>query len=85
MSKHPQELDSDAQSGVKENTPLADTGCINPKFLVNSYAPISSVQKGDIYLPDKGNGSIPVILSVHSCAFSAIIIHDSQVLLMHDS
>jgi len=50
--------------------PLADVSHIHRKWLDLPYASISPSQKLDIYLPESGNGSFPVILYIHGGAFS---------------
>jgi len=42
---------------------------IKRKWLDVAYAAVSPAQKMDIYLPDKGEGPFPVIVSIHGGAF----------------
>ena len=49
--------------------PAANTVHIKRKWLNISYATISPAQKLDIYLPDKGEGAFPIIISIHGGAF----------------
>jgi acetyl esterase/lipase len=67
---------------VQEAPPPADTTHIKRKFLNLAYAPISSAQKLDIYLPDDNDGPFPVILVVHGGAFMGCDKADLQVLPM---
>jgi len=56
---------------VDENyIPPADVSHIRRKWLDLSYASLSPSQKLDIYLPDDGDGSFPVILYIHGGAFA---------------
>jgi acetyl esterase/lipase len=57
----------------------ADISGIRNKFLDIPYATISNAQKLDIYLPEKGNGPFPVILSIHGGAWLAGDKRDGQV------
>lgn len=52
-----------AQSG------LVDVSNIKRKWLDLPYAKLSPAEKLDIYLPDKGDGPFPVIISIHGGAF----------------
>ena len=45
--------------------PMMDTSHIKRKWLDLPYADYSHAQKLDIYLPDKGKGPFPVIVSIH--------------------
>ena len=47
----------------------ANTNNIDRKWQNISYATISPAQKLDIYLPDKDEGSFPIIISIHGGAF----------------
>jgi acetyl esterase/lipase len=49
--------------------PPMDTGHIERKWLDVAYASQSASQKLDIYLPDKGDGPFPVIVSIHGGAW----------------
>ena len=61
---------------------MADTDYINRKWLDIPYATQSEAQKLDIYLPGKGDGPFPVILSIHGGAFKMGDKGDSQVIPM---
>ena len=63
----------------KEHFP-ANTEHIKRKFLNIPYASLSPTQKLDIYLPDSGDGSFPVIVWIHGGAFMACDKGDDQVL-----
>jgi acetyl esterase/lipase len=56
-----------------------DISNIKNKYLDIPYAAVSDAQKLDIYLPDKGDGPFPVILSIHGGAFKFGDKGDSQV------
>ena len=47
----------------------ADTADIQRKFTDIAYATVSAAEKLDIYLPAKGEGQYPVIISIHGGAF----------------
>lgn len=47
----------------------ADTSRITRKWIDVPYGNISSAQKLDIYLPERGDGPFPVIMSIHGGAF----------------
>lgn len=47
-----------------------DVAGISRKWLAVPYATTSPAQKLDIYLPDKGKGPFPVILSIHGGGFA---------------
>jgi acetyl esterase/lipase len=49
--------------------PPMDTSHIERKWLDVAYANQSAAQKLDIYLPDKGDGPFPVIVSIHGGAW----------------
>ena len=57
----------------------ANTNNINRKWQNIFYATISPAQKLDIYLPDKGEGSFPIIISIHGGAFLGGDKSDGQV------
>ena len=59
--------------------PKANTAGIKNKFLNVAYAPTSTAQKLDIYLPDTGSGPFPVIVSIHGGAFKFGDKADGQV------
>lgn len=61
---------------------LINVDYIINKFLDIKYANISEAQKLDIYLPEKGQETFPVILSIHGGAFKMGDKRDSQVLPM---
>lgn len=67
---------------IQEAYPPADVRHIRRRFLDIPYAPRSSRQSLDIYLPEEGEGPFPVILSIHGGAFLAWDKSDSQVLPM---
>ena len=52
-----------------EPPPMMDTSHIERKWLDVAYANQSAAQKLDIYLPDKGDGPFPVIVSIHGGAW----------------
>jgi acetyl esterase/lipase len=55
---------------------------IKRKYLDIPYAPLSSTQKLDVYLPDEGEGPFPVIVSIHGGAFMGGDKSDDQVMPM---
>jgi len=57
----------------------ANTGNITRKWIDLVYATQSPAQKLDIYLPEKGDGPFPVILSIHGGAFKSGDKGDNQV------
>jgi acetyl esterase/lipase len=67
---------------IQDILPPANTDHIKRKFLDISYASLSSVEKLDIYLPDKGDGPFPVIVSIHGGAFMAWDKADTQIVPM---
>jgi len=67
---------------IHEAPPPADTAHIRRKFLDIPYAYVSPAQKLDIYLPDEGPGSFPVIMAIHGGAFMGGDKADMQVLPM---
>jgi len=64
---------------IQHAYPPADVGHIRRKHLNIPYADRSSSQRLDTYLPDKGEGPFPVIVSIHGGAFLAWDKSDSQV------
>jgi acetyl esterase/lipase len=50
--------------------PPADVSHISRKWLDLPYANLSPAQMLDIYLPDEGDGSFPVVLYIHGGAFA---------------
>jgi acetyl esterase/lipase len=64
---------------IQDQPPPADTAHIRRKFLDVPYAVLSPAQKLDIYLPDEGDGPLPVIVSVHGGAFMGCDKADLQV------
>jgi len=60
-------------------TRTADVSGIKNKYLDVPYATKSPAQTLDIYLPDKGDGPFPVILSIHGGAFKFGDKRDGQV------
>ena len=63
-------INSQAQPVGRRAFPArANTDSIKNKFLDIPYASKSSAQKLDIYLPNKGSGPFPVIISIHGGAF----------------
>jgi acetyl esterase/lipase len=61
---------------------LYDVSNIKNKHLDVPYASKSEAQKLDIYLPEKGEGQFPVIMSVHGGAFKMGDKRDGQVFPM---
>lgn len=57
----------------------ANTESITRKWLDLPYASLSNAQKLDIYLPNEGEGSFPVIISIHGGAFKFGDKADGQV------
>jgi acetyl esterase/lipase len=49
--------------------PMMDNSLLKRKWLDIPYAHQSSAQKLDVYLPEKGDGPFPVIVSIHGGAF----------------
>jgi acetyl esterase/lipase len=62
--------------------PRANTDHIRRKFLDIAYAPLSSLQRLDVYLPDSSLEPFPVIVSIHGGAFLGCDKSDVQVLPM---
>ena len=54
-----------SRTSLRRRTPTH----IRRKFLDVPYADLSPAQKLDIYLPDMGDGPLPVIVSIHGGAF----------------
>jgi acetyl esterase/lipase len=67
---------------IQDAPPLANTDHVKRKFLDIPYAGLSPAQQLDIYLPDKGEGPFPVIVSIHGGAFMGCDKADLQVLPM---
>jgi len=55
--------------GPPFHIPPADVSLIRRKWLDLPYASISQAQKLDIYLPDEGDGTFPVVLDIHGGGF----------------
>ena len=81
MALHKQ-FDPKTHYAVQEAPPRADTSHVKRKYLDVPYAGLSPSQKLDIYLPDKGDGPFPVIVSIHGGAFMGCDKGDLQVLPM---
>ena len=71
-----------AHYAIQHAPPPANTEHIKRKFLDVSYAPLSPAQKLDIYLPDDGEETVPVIIAIHGGAFMGCDKADLQVLPM---
>jgi acetyl esterase/lipase len=71
-----------AHYAIQNSHPPANIGPIQRKYLDIPYAPLSTFQKLDIYLPDDSNGPFPVILSLHGGAFMGCDKSDMQVIPM---
>ena len=67
---------------INAQTKLYDVSNIKNKQLDIPYASKSEAQKLDIYLPEKGNGPFPVIMSVHGGAYKTGDKRDGQVFPM---
>ena len=67
---------------IQDMPPPANTDHVRRKFLDISYANLSPAQQLDVYLPDEGGGSFPVIVSIHGGAFMGCDKADPQVLPM---
>jgi acetyl esterase/lipase len=67
---------------IEGGPPPADTSHIKRKFLNLSYAHVSPAQMLDVYLPEQGEGSFPVIIAIHGGAFMGCDKADLQVLPM---
>ncbi len=65
--------------GCFAQSQAANTNNINRKWQNISYATMSPAQKLDIYLPDEGEGSFPIIISIHGGAFLGGEKSDGQV------
>ncbi len=61
---------------------IVDTSYIKRSWLDVAYAAESPTQKLDIYLPKRGKGPFPVIVSIHGGAFKKGDKRDNQVLPM---
>jgi acetyl esterase/lipase len=66
MTRFAPDLEDDEEF---EPPPLMDTSHIERKWPDIPYANQSAAQKLDIYLPDKGDGPFPVIVSIHGGAW----------------
>jgi acetyl esterase/lipase len=66
-------------NGINQKPAGIDVSAIKNKYLDIPYANLSEAQKLDIYLPDKINSPLPVILSVHGGAFMMGDKRDDQV------
>ena len=51
--------------------PDADVSHISRKWLDLPYASLSGSQKLDVYLPERGSGPFPVVLTIHGGAFAS--------------
>ena len=60
-------------------SPVVITNNVDTKWKNISYAFISPAQKLDIYLPEKGEGPFPIIISIHGGAFLSGDKSDAQV------
>jgi acetyl esterase/lipase len=69
-------------SAFAQGSRKVNTDYIKRKWLDIAYATKSQAQKLDVYLPDEGDGSFPVIISIHGGAFKAGDKADNQVLPM---
>jgi acetyl esterase/lipase len=76
------QLVPDRHYAISNLAPRANTDCIKRKSLDIPYASLSDAQKLDIYLPDKGEGPFPVIVSIHGGAFMGCDKSDAQVMPM---
>jgi acetyl esterase/lipase len=72
-------FDPDTHYAVQQLHPPVNTDHIRRKYLDVTYASLSPAQKLDIYLPDEGEGPLPVILSIHGGAFMGCDKSDAQV------
>lgn len=77
-----QRFDPNTHYAIQEQHPDADTSHVQRKYLDIAYADLSPLQKLDVYLPDKGDGPFPVIVSIHGGAFMGCDKADMQVLPM---
>ncbi len=75
-------LHHDSHYAIQDSHPLANVDHIKRKYLNIAYGNISASQKLDIYLPDKGTGPFPVIVSIHGGAFMGCDKADEQLLPM---
>jgi acetyl esterase/lipase len=67
---------------IAEQPLPADTAFVKRRCLDIPYASLSPAQKLDIYLPDEGDGPLPVIVAIHGGAFMGCDKADLQVLPM---
>lgn len=81
MQNHPM-MGPAPGAGMQGPPPPANTDHIKRKFLDVPYAHLSPAQKLDIYLPDKGDGPFPVIVSIHGGAFMGCDKADMQIMPM---
>lgn len=81
MQDHPM-MGPAPRLGMQGSPPPANTDHIRRKFLDVPYAHLSPAQKLDIYLPDKGDGPFPVIVSSHGGAFMGCDKADMQIMPM---
>lgn len=75
-------FDPDSHYAVEMRPPVAYTHHIRRRYLDIPYANLSLSQKLDIYLPHKGKGPFPIILSIHGGAFMGCDKSDMQTLPM---
>jgi len=78
-------FDPDTHYAVAMQPPQADTHYIRRRYLDVPYTPFAKRSLShtlDIYLPDKGEGPFPVILSLHGGAFMGCDKADLQLLPM---
>lgn len=75
-------FDPNEHYAVEMQPPPAYTHHVSRRHLDIPYANLSLSQKLDIYLPKKGEGPFPVILSIHGGAFMGCDKADMQVLPM---
>jgi acetyl esterase/lipase len=66
MTRFAPDLEDDEEF---EPPPPMDTSHIERKWLGVAYADQSAAQKLDIYLPDKGDGPFPVVVTIHGGAW----------------
>jgi len=72
-------FDPTSHYAIRQLHPPADTAHIRRKYLDIPYATRSAAQKLDIYLPERGTGPFPVIVSIHGGAFMGCDKSDAQV------
>lgn len=75
-------FDPQSHYAIQQLHPPADVAHIRRKDLDVPYAMLSAAQKLDIYLPDRGTGPFPVIVSIHGGAFMGCDKSDGQVVPM---